>query len=248
VKPTEFTFRIDAFTPDTLPMARLAEYLAALAKLLGHQEHTHFVRVEPGSAQLVHKVDAVDVPKVENRLQSVRSGNAPKDAIAAQQALEDLLANDNAIGSLFERETSRVVIPFVGRDRPKPITFPPFRENTTIQGQLVKIGGRDDTAHATLQDGDVVHANISVKRDMAQKLAQLLYGPTVRLYGNGQFARQSDGVWKMLNFKVDDYSVLDDKTVAETLAAIRQVRGNSLMAKESYREILAARDDEDRAK
>lgn len=248
MEPTEFTFRIDAFTPDTLPMARLAEYLAALAKLLGHQEHTHFVRVEPGSAQLVHKVDAVDVPKVESRLQSVRAGGAPKDALVARQALEDLLANDNAIGSLFESETGRVVVPFVGRDRPKPITFPPFREDTTIQGQIVNIGGRDATAHATLQDGDVFHVNVSMKRDLARELAKLLYGPTVRLHGNGRFERQSDGVWKMLDFKVDRYSVLDDKTVAEALAAIRQVPGNSLMTKEGYREILEARDDEDRAK
>jgi hypothetical protein len=46
MSPVEYVFRIDAFTPDTLPMARLAEYLSALAKLLGHQEHTHFVRVD----------------------------------------------------------------------------------------------------------------------------------------------------------------------------------------------------------
>ncbi len=248
MEPTEFTFRIDAFTPDTLPMARLAEYLAALAKLLGHQEHTHFVRVEPGSARLVHKVDPVDVPKVESRLQSVRTGGAPKDALVAQQALEDLLANDNAIGSLFENETGRVVVPFIGRDRPKPIAFPPFREDTTIQGQLVKIGGRDNTAHATLQDGDVVHGYVSMNRDLARDLAKLLYGPTIRLHGNGKFERQSDGVWKMLDFKVDRYSVLDDKTVAETLAGIRQVPENGLMTKDGYHEILAARDDEDRAK
>lgn len=248
MEPTEFTFRIDAFTPDTLPMARLAEYLAALARLIGHQEHTHFVRVEPGSARLVHKVDPVDVPKVESRLQSVRTGGAPKDALVAQQALEDMLANDNAIGSLFESETGRVVVPFIGRDRSKPIAFPPFREDTTIQGQLVKIGGRDNTAHATLQDGEVVHGYVSMKRDLARELAKLLYGPTVRLHGNGKFERQNDGVWKMLDFKVDRYSILEDKTVAETLAVIRQVPGNSLMAKDVYSEILAARDGQDRTK
>ncbi len=247
MEPTEFTFRIDAFTPDTLPMARLAEYLAALAKLLGHQEHTHFVRVEPGSARLVHKVDAVDVPKVESRLQGIRMGDAPKDAIAARQALEDLLANDNAMGSLFENETGRVVVPFVGRDRPKAITFPAFREDTTIQGQIVSIGGRDTTAHAILQDGDVYHASVSMKRDIARELAKLLYGPTVRLHGNGRFERQKDGVWKMLDFKVDRYTVLDDKTVAETLAAIRRVPNNGLMERNVYEELLKARRTEDDA-
>jgi hypothetical protein len=247
LEPTEFTFRIDAFTPDTLPMARLAEYLAALAKLLGHQEHTHFVGVEPGSARLVHKVDAVDVPKVESRLQSIRMGDAPKDAIVARQTLEDLLANDNAVGSLFENETGRVVVPFIGRDRPKAITFPPFREDTTIQGQVVNIGGRDTTAHATLQDGDIFHVNVSMKRDLARELAKLLYGPTVRLHGNGRFERQKDGVWKMLDFKVDRYTVLNDRTVAETLAAIRRVPDNGLMESNAYEDLRKVRRTQDNA-
>ena len=106
MNPIEYVFRIDAFTPDTLPMARLAEYLAALAKMLGHPEHTHFIRVDEGSAKLVHKVDPVDAPKVESRLNNVRIGSAPKDAMAAKQTLEELLANDNAIGAA-KREGNR---------------------------------------------------------------------------------------------------------------------------------------------
>ena len=33
----------DSFTPATLPMARLAEYLADLATVLGEKEHVHFL-------------------------------------------------------------------------------------------------------------------------------------------------------------------------------------------------------------
>jgi hypothetical protein len=44
----EYTFRIDVFTPETMPMARLAEYLAELSKLVGHSQSTHFDRVAPG--------------------------------------------------------------------------------------------------------------------------------------------------------------------------------------------------------
>lgn len=232
--PTEYVFHIDAFTPDTLPMGRLAEYLSALAELIGHAEHTHFVRVEPGSAQLVHKVDAVDAPKVEARLYQVRAGNAPREALKAQRELENLLANDNALGTLTERDTGKVVVPFVGRNRPKPIAFPPFRENATIQGQIVSVGGRDNTAHAQVQDGDVIHTNLSMSRDTAKKLAQLLYGPIVRLYGSGRFERQPDGVWKMLTFQVDRFERLDDQTVGEALADIRQIKGNRLMEPDSY--------------
>jgi len=234
MNPVEYVFRIDAFTPDTLPMSRLAEYLAALAKLLGHSEHTHFVRVEEGSAQLVHKVDAVDAPKVETRLNNVRLGQAPNDAAKAQKELENLLANDNALGALTERATGKVVVPFLGRNRVRPMVFPPFREDTAIQGQVVSIGGRDSTAHAQLQDGDTIHTNLSMTREIARQLAPLLYGPMIRLHGSGRFERQADGVWKMLNFQVDRFEKLDDRPVKEALNGLRRIEGNRLMDREAY--------------
>jgi hypothetical protein len=245
MRPTEYVFRIDVFTPDTMPMGRLAEYLAALAKMIGHMEHTHFVRVDPGSAQLVHKVDAVDAPKVEARLNNVRLGTAPKDALKARKELDDMLANDNAVGTLSEVETGNVVLPFKGRNRPKPIIFPAFREDTAIQGQIVSIGGRDSTAHAILQDGDVVHVNLSMTREIARQLAPLLYGPIVRLHGNGRFERHTDGVWKMLDFKVDRYEKLDESLAKDFLGGLRTIPGNNLMLPSAYWAARSTRDDDD---
>ena len=245
MQPVEYVFRIDAFTPDSLPMARLAEYLGALARLLGNLEHTHFVRVDPGSVRLVHKVDPVDAPKVEMRLNSVRIGDAPKDAQNARQTLEDLLASDNAVGALAESLSGRVVLPFVGRDRPKPMTFPPFREDATIDGQVVSIGGRDSTAHATLQDGDIFHAGVVMKRETARELAKLLYGAPVRLHGNGRFERHADGVWKMLDFRVERFEILNDRPLAETLAHFRELPGNGLMADDAYHAVAKLRRDDE---
>lgn len=171
MEPVEYIFRIDAFQPETLPMARLAEYLAALAKMFGHADHTHFVGVERGSAKLRTAVEAVDAPKVETRLNGIRIGEGPKDALQGRQTIEDLLANDNAVGTLTEAASDRVVLAFAGRDRPKALTFPPFREDTSIDGQLVSIGGRDLSAHATLQDGDLFHVGVSMRRELARELA-----------------------------------------------------------------------------
>lgn len=241
--PTEYVFRIDAFTPETLPMARLAEYLAELAKLLGHAEHTHFVRVDPGSAQLVHCVDAVDARKVETRLNGVRLGDAMKDALKAHRALEELLLNDNATGTLTEAVSGRVVVPFVGRNRPKLLGFPPFRQDTSIDGQIVNIGGRDDTAHATLQDGDIYHANLSMKRDLARELGKLLYGPIVRLHGNGRFERLPDGIWKMLDFRVDGFELPDEKSLPDAVSTLRRVAGGGLMSADAYKVVAGFRDD-----
>jgi hypothetical protein len=52
VNPVEYVSRIDVFHADTMPMERLAQYLAALAKMFGHANHTHFVGITEGSARV----------------------------------------------------------------------------------------------------------------------------------------------------------------------------------------------------
>jgi hypothetical protein len=243
VKPVEYVFRIDVFQPETLPMGRLAEYLAALAKMFGHPEHTHFRAVEPGSAKLRTAIDPVDAPKVAARLNGVSIGEGAKDALAGKQALEDLLANDNAVATLTEGDSDRVVVAFVGRNRPKPLSFPPFREDTSIDGQLVSIGGRDSSAHAILQDGETLHVGVSMPRSMARELAPLLYGPVIRLFGNGRFERQAGGVWKMSDFKVDRFERLEDRPAREVLESLRTIPGNRVMDADAYTRTAESSDD-----
>lgn len=246
MEPVTYIFRIDAFTPDTLPMARLAEYMATLAKLLGHPEHTHFVRLEKGSANLVHKVDAVDAPKVEARIQGAARGEAPQDALVAKEKLDQLLANDNAVGELM-RPDGRVVIPFPGRTRPKALTFPAFRQEGSVEGQVVSIGGRDATAHAIIQDGDITYTGLAMPRDIARELAHHLYGAKIRLIGSGRWERRPEGMWKLLDFRVDRFQVLDESPMAEVLREIRGLPGNDLMDRSAYRDVFDLGSDDEAA-
>ncbi len=40
---------IDALTPATISMSRLAEYMRDFAEMLGHNEHVHFEKLKAGS-------------------------------------------------------------------------------------------------------------------------------------------------------------------------------------------------------
>ena len=73
----EFRFKIDAYSPETMPMARLAECLAQLAIILGELNAVHLVRLEGGSTIVVHKIEREAVPKVVDRVTSVRVGDRP---------------------------------------------------------------------------------------------------------------------------------------------------------------------------
>jgi hypothetical protein len=237
MEPVTYIFRIDAFTPDTLPMGRLAEYMGTLAKLLGYPEHTHFVRLEEGSAKLVHKVDAVDAPKVQARIQGAARGDGPQDALIAKEKLDQLLANDNAVGELM-REDGRVVIPFPGRTRPKPLTFPAFRQDGSIDGQVVSIGGRDATAHAIIQAGEISYTGLTMGREVARELAHHLYGAKIRVIGSGRWERRPDGAWKLLDFRVDRFVVLDESPMDQVLRDIREIPDNPLMDRSAYRDVF----------
>ena len=103
----EYRFVIDAYSPETLPMSRLAEYMADLARLLGRAERVHFVRLEPGSTVLVQSVEPEAVPEVQKRIRAVARDDAPADVTDAFKALNRHLANDNAIAACTKAVTVR---------------------------------------------------------------------------------------------------------------------------------------------
>src|SRR5882672_10586680 len=148
----EYLFKIDVYTPSTLPMRRLAEYMFELARLLGEYDHVHFKRLRKGSAVLESHVDFVAVPKVRARVRAAAIGEAG-DIRRTWQKIDQMLASDNATGSLSEKGHENLVLRFPGRETASD-ELGPFSQEGSIQGVLVSIGGEDNTAHARLQDGD----------------------------------------------------------------------------------------------
>jgi hypothetical protein len=220
-EPVEFRYVIDVFTLETLPMARLAEYMGELAQLLGEREHVHFQRLEAGSAVLVTRVDVTAVPKVETRLHGLRDGSAPPEAFKAFKRLDSMLESDNAIAQLFDGSGAEV-IEFPGRTRPKPITFGPFNQQGTLDGVLTRIGGSGSIVFAQLTDAEHSYT-CALSRELAKQLAPHLFGPTLRVHGRGRWRRDGEGNWHLETFKVFGFDVLDDRSLAELVVELRAV-------------------------
>ena len=193
----EYRFTIaDGYTPDTLPMERLGEYVAVLARLLGELPNVHFRGIEAGSAVLVATIDLPAQPKVRDRLVSVRQGGGPSDARKAFADLDEMLRKDNATGTLGDG-AGGVVLPFPGRNRPEPLVYGPFREDGTIDGQLIRVGGKDETVPVHLRDGAIIHTGLVCTPEIARRIAPHLYGPTLRVHGAGTWIRTGAGVWEL---------------------------------------------------
>ena len=222
--PSEFRFIIDAFTPDTLPMSRLAEYMADLARLLGEVERVHFLRLEAGSTALVNRIEPTAVPIVRKRVQSVTSDDVPKDVAKAFSGLNRLLTEDNAIGTLRENE-SDVVVEFPGRGQEEPVTYGVVSQPGALDGELIRIGGRDDTVPVHLRDGEAIHI-CNTNREIARGLAGHLYGKPLRVQGIGRWERDPDEGWKLRRFNINAFQVLSDTLLSEVVGQLRGVEGS----------------------
>lgn len=219
MKRGEITLEIDVFTPDTLPMSRLAQYLTAFSELLGHEANVHFSRLTKGSANCRAFADVQVVPKIRERVESVINGNAPKSALKAHAAIDDLLAADNAIGGVYlEKEK---VIEYPGRRRAMKEKVGPVRRATTIDGQIFSLGGRDETINVHLRNKQQTY-RCEVSIDLARKLASHFLTGNVRLFGQGEWYRIGSK-WEMARFIAVDFIELDSGDLRESIDSLRGI-------------------------
>jgi hypothetical protein len=225
--PTKFTLLIDGITPDDLPMRRLAIYLEEFARLLGEEALTHFDRISEGSTKLVARTSSVAVPKVRERLAAARD-DARSGTRSLISRLDDMMAEDNTSGSLSEDGASAVIIHFPGA-RARSAGLPAVTEPGSMQGELVRIGGRDDTSHATLRDGDRYFICV-VSKEMARALGKHLFGQPLRLHGRGRWRRTDGGSWELTadGFRATDFEVLDPATLQDAAKKLQAAGGFGL--------------------
>jgi len=220
-------FKIDGFTPETLPMERLAAYISELAALFSNNERVHFDKVKKGSALLQAWVEAPAAPKIRQRVSVADSPDAPEDVARAYRNLNQMLREDNSSGVL-RRPKGATILKFPGKKAPIIQTFRVV-EVGTIEGQVIRIGGIDETVPIWIQDrqGNIIKNCHTRNRQTAKELAKHYLGPYVRLEGSGKWLRNQDEKWDLEEFTVNSFEVLDDVPLAEAVSAVRAVKDNA---------------------
>lgn len=245
----EYEFHLDAYSPATIPMERLALYMAQLAKLLASQDSVHFQELREGSTVLVSIVEREAAPKVARRLEGLAKGDAGNDESNCFRLLNGLLRDDNAIGKLVRkapRTESATILRFPGREEIRPPKLGPFTEPATVEGELVRIGGRDATAHAQLLDAEGRPWIGEMNRDTAQKLAPYLYkGPILRVSGDARWERTEEGSWRVISFRIESFEVLADDTLEAAAKRLRAIEGGAWNVEDLDDVIRQGRNDHD---
>lgn len=235
----EYRFEIEPYTPETMPLGRLAAYLEQLAILLGEDKSVHLVRLESGSTVLVHRVDAEALPKIAERTAAVRRGEGAPDAMRAYKGLNRLLREDNGSGVLLERGGAEI-IRFPGRRDEGP-EFVSLLQQGELDGEVVRVGGVSEWVPVALQTEGETLTGIHAKRAVAKALAIHLFEP-VRLYGAGRWTRTFAGDWRLERFTVDRFDVLEDRPLSSLVIRLRALSGDE-WGENAVSDLIALRHD-----
>jgi hypothetical protein len=217
---TEYQFKIDAYSPATMPMGRLAQYMTELAVLFGERDSVHFRSLTKGSTMLNARVDREAAPKVRDRMVAVRAGDASGEAQRAFQSLNKLLRADNANGVLRDVAPRGLVVRFPGRELVEEKFT--VRQQGSIDGIITGIRGRDTSIHITLQSEGQQISGCETTRAIAKQLGAKLFEP-VRLFGRGRWSRDDDGAWTLEQFRIESFEALQDVPLTEALAVLRDI-------------------------
>ena len=227
-----YELKFNAYSPATIPMSRLSEYMSDMAGILGETTSVHFSTLKQGSTLLQAAIDKEAIPKVAARLRSWHAGSPPPDLVKAYKSLDKLLYDDNAVGTLTafsdDEPAGAVIVRFPGCERPRVVDYGIIRERGSLEGVPVSVVGRDATKHMQLVDGTTHVTGISMSQELAIKImdAKCVYRKVIRLQGTGRWQRDDEGQWQLVEFKADDFEILDDSPLSQTIQRVRAIKGS----------------------
>ena len=233
-----------SYTPETIPQARLAEYLAALADLYGREEFVHFVGLETSSLAILSCPQAQAEDDVAERVETAHQDDAPAESRRAFATLTKLIAEDRAESAYIERQGATVLSFSTGERREQETIYGPFWQRGHLTGTVILLGGKTDLVSVKLQ---VKEKSITckAKRAVARDLRDYIWGSPVRVEGNGKWTRDSDGRWNLLEFHISSFDAVDDEPLTTTVARLRAVEGKWKDRPDPLAELQAIRNDDD---
>jgi hypothetical protein len=218
----EYRFRIDAYSPETMPLGRLAEYLTDLAVLFGEDKSVHLVAVEQGSTVLLNLVEREAEPKIRERIAAVDRNDAPPEAMKAARSINERLRKDNAKGEVVDPVGDNLII-FPGYEQGEPLIYGPFNQPGVIIGVPTLVGGDNDPVPVHLKGAQGVTYNCLAKRDVAKAIAVHLFTTAIRAEGIARLTRNGAGEWETAKFTIKDFKPLSDATLRETIEELRAI-------------------------
>lgn len=223
----EFSFVIPAFSPETMPLDRLIEYLQQISVVIGDPANMHLISIEKSSTAPRFRVPKRAALEAKERAARVYRGEATKDQTRAYDRLRRMVRRD-APGATRPAilSSARAVILEIHAAPDDSGALSGIRQMTLLDGLLISIGGVGDAASIRLQslDGQII-SGITAPRGLAKEMAKLIYEP-LRISGPGLWGRSEEGVWGLEKMQVQSYELLEDDSLSHVFAELRDLDVN----------------------
>ncbi len=221
-----YVLHIDSLDPKALPMARLAEYMARFAKILGHEDGVYIDGIRPGSTNIACRIDPAYTGVVEEGLQELAKGRGAKAAQSAYEGMLKMLAKDNAKAAIFASDEKGALDTKIIDFAPAPRSRKEMEieQDDQISGYLIDIDAEIDPAKLRLRSEKRIYTGIRAEQGIAEKIAVHLYRP-VRLFGSATWTCSAQGVWDLKGLQVVDFKRLGEMDLLEVFDRIREIEG-----------------------
>lgn len=227
MKPLDWQYELHVFgtSKKSLSLDDFAELSKKLAELLGSKEKVHFGALKDGSARLLLKVEEPARQPVS--VQLLRAKNDEGPGASKVVWIDDYLGRKGWHAEL-KNCNGNVVLNFPGAlNRRAPEEVQTIHQAGTIIGQVIKIGGRDETVPMQIRTPDGAFVDVNIKgKEQARKLGQHLFGPDLKFSGNATWTRDEEGKWNCSDMEVLQFEKLDSSSLADLFDQLRQIPDN----------------------
>ena len=215
---TTYTFKIEDFTPESMPFGRLVDYYIEIKRMLGVADNLHLVDVVESSHGSAFKIDRNHETTLAKRLMEINEGTAPKIAVNAREAINTMLRQDGTSGSFYDSRGVNV-IPFPGSHATETSQIR-VRGAASFVGELYHIAGTKDDAKVRINTDAYGVVFCATSRDVAKSLRDFLF-EDVKVSGRGMWAKTESGKWDIDNFTIADFAPVKKESLRQSVDRLR---------------------------
>jgi hypothetical protein len=220
----KFKFTVPGYSPETMPLDRLMEYLSQLSMVLGSPADLHLVGVEKGSTRPVLAMRHDVALRARHHAREVSQGGGSRRRRDAFDTIRRMVAQDGGKPAVLRAPRGQVILKFPSVDIGQDNVIQSLRQPTSIEGKLVRIGGIGENAQLLIQElNGTVIAGCTASRPVAQQMAHLIY-QDVRVSGIGSWHRNEEGKWQVTRLHVQTFEALDESALEDVVAQLRAVK------------------------
>lgn len=216
---TTYTFKIEGFTPESMPFGRLLEYYAEVKKMIGVVDNIHLIDVVKSSHGSAFAIDRRFESQLIARFCEINERNAPKNSLRAYDTINAMLKEDATSGAFEDAVGSNVVV-FPGQ-RSDADTLLKIRDSAAFTGELYHIAGTQGDAKVRISTDahGVVFCTTTI--DIAKALREFLF-EDVKVSGRGMWTR-NEGQWTIDDFYITDFAPITRESLRDAINGIRSI-------------------------